>query len=262
MWCMFPFFEVNAHDKDLYEFAFHHYFDELKSVLQTFNSNLKSFGLPEEYHEFRSLLRRGFVLEFLIVTVLRPVLNINNPEEVLKWYKNLLKYEEKKAKGGIHALLARKKPKLPPQESVFQNPKYLEFLQFYFKVATALGAFQELGLIYFELMKDGLFKNTTTVAAVKPKKFTMPWFKSIFSCVGGVNEKDDMEDDDIEYNFKDQDEIFTEVADVKDNEEVVEETEEEEVEDTVDHALKILETIKSKEEVREKNMKEVGGGGR
>ena len=33
--------------------------------------------------------------------------------------------------------------------------------------------------------------------------------------------------------------------------EVVEETEEEEVEDTVDHALKILETIKSKEEVRE-----------
>jgi len=33
--------------------------------------------------------------------------------------------------------------------------------------------------------------------------------------------------------------------------EIVEETEEEEVEDTVDHALKILETIKSKEEVRE-----------
>ncbi len=33
--------------------------------------------------------------------------------------------------------------------------------------------------------------------------------------------------------------------------EVVEETEEEEVEDTVDHALKILETIKSKEEARE-----------
>ena len=33
--------------------------------------------------------------------------------------------------------------------------------------------------------------------------------------------------------------------------EVVEETEKEEVEDTVDHALKILETIKSKEEVRE-----------
>merc|ERR1711892_1594243 len=36
MWCMFPFFEVNSHDKELYEFAFHHYHDELKNVLHSF----------------------------------------------------------------------------------------------------------------------------------------------------------------------------------------------------------------------------------
>ena len=92
------------------------------------------------------------------MTVLRPVLNITKPAEVLKWHEKMLKYDQMKAKGGIHAMLARNKPKLPPQENVFDNPRYMEFLQFYFQIATALGAFQELGLIYFELMKDGLFK--------------------------------------------------------------------------------------------------------
>ena len=199
---MFPFFEVNAHEKELYEFAFHHYFDELKNVLQTFKSDLKDFGLPEDFHEFRSLVRRGFVLEFLIVTVLRPVMNINNPEEIMKWYRKLVKYEKMKAKGGVYAFFARKKPKLPPQESVFQNPRYMEFLQFYFKIATALGAFQELGLIYFELMKDGLFKNTTKPPPAKPKLFSKPWFKNLMSlsCVKVPEEADDEDDEDFSEN--------------------------------------------------------------
>ena len=92
------------------------------------------------------------------MTVLRPVLNITNPEEITKWYQKLQKFEKRKGKGGVHSLMARKKPKMPSQENVFDNPRYMEFLQFYFKIATALGAFQELGLVYFELMKDGLFK--------------------------------------------------------------------------------------------------------
>ena len=163
MWCMYPFFEVNGHDNDLYEFAFRHYYDELKNVLETFSSDLKSFSLPEEFAEFRSLLRRGFVLEFLIVTVLRPVLNISNPEEITRWHEKMLKYDRMKEKGGIYAMMARNKPKMPPQEKVFDNPRYMEFLQFYFKIATSMGAFKELGLIYFELMKDGLFKVKITL---------------------------------------------------------------------------------------------------
>merc|ERR1711892_1010703 len=199
MWCMFPFFEVNSHDKELYEFAFHHYYDELKNVLHSFNADLKDFGFPGDFAEFRSLVRRGFVLEFLIVTVLRPVMNITNPEEIMKWYKKLEKYDRMKAKGGVYAFWAGKKPKLPPQESVFQNPRYMEFLQFYFKIATALGAFQELGLIYFELMKDGLFKDTTSPVVEKPKIFTKPWFKNMMniSCVSGEKESDNEEEDEL-----------------------------------------------------------------
>ena len=76
MWCVFPFLEVNGHDADMYEFAIKHYYDELKNVLETFNCTLEDYGLPDTLSEFRSLIRRGFVLEFLIVTSLRPVLNI------------------------------------------------------------------------------------------------------------------------------------------------------------------------------------------
>ena len=76
MWCLYPFLEVNSHDQDLYNFAFQHYFQELQNVLETFSSSLADTGLPTTAAEFRSLIRRGFVLEFLIVTVLRPILNI------------------------------------------------------------------------------------------------------------------------------------------------------------------------------------------
>ena len=195
MWCMYPFFEVNNHDKDLYEFAFRHYYDELKNVLDTFNSDLKTFGLPEQFAEFRSVLRRGFVLEFLIVTVLRPVMNITKPQEMMTWYEKILKYDKMKENGGIQALLAGKKPKMPAQEDVFDNPRYMEFLQFYFKIATAMGAFQELGLVYFELMKDGLFKDTTTpMVKKKTKMFSKDWFKKLltFSCF--TPEKTELED--------------------------------------------------------------------
>merc|ERR1712106_977226 len=183
MWCMFPFFEVNSHNKELSSMAFEHYYVELKNVLETFSTELKDFGLPDNKHEFRSLLRRGFVLEFLIVVILRPVLNMNNPEEVLQWYKKLLKYENAKQKGGLRGLVAGKKPPLPPQEAVFQNPRYMEFLQFYFKVGTALGAFEELGLIYFELMKDSMFGENKVEGYENdiPKKvkiFSKDWLKS------------------------------------------------------------------------------------
>ena len=76
MWCVFPFLEVNGHEANMYEFAIKHYYEELKNVLETFNCTLEDYGFPDTLSEFRSLIRRGFVLEFLIVTSLRPVLNI------------------------------------------------------------------------------------------------------------------------------------------------------------------------------------------
>ena len=185
MWCIYPFLEVNGHDLDLYEFTFKHYFQELKNVLETFGTTLEENGLPNNIADFRSLIRRGYVLEFMIVTSLRPVLNIKEPEKVMKWYKKLTKYEKRMEKGGIHKLLARKPPKIPEQDEVFVNSRYMDFLQFYFKIATSLGAFQEMGLVYFELMKNEMFKDGLTMnSIVKSKPKSSNWFKeTFFKCI-------------------------------------------------------------------------------
>jgi len=47
MWCLYPFLEVNAHDEELYSFAFQHYYKELTNVLETFGNTLGDHQLPE-----------------------------------------------------------------------------------------------------------------------------------------------------------------------------------------------------------------------
>ena len=99
------------------------------------------------------------------------------------WYSSLRKYETRQEKGGIHKFFAGKAPKLPSPDDVFANSRYMEFLQFYFKIATSLGAFQEMGLIYFELMKDEMFApkkaGEDLVTVHQPKLFTMAWFPGV-----------------------------------------------------------------------------------
>ena len=124
------------------------------------------------------------------MTVLRPVLNITEPGKLLKWYRKLRKYEKRKEKGGLYKMMAGKPPVLPAEEEVFQNPRYMEFLQFYFKIGTSLGAFQEMGLIYFELMKDSMFGESKLDGyendiVKKPKLFSPEWLRStVLGCVG------------------------------------------------------------------------------
>ena len=115
-----------------------------------------------------------------------------------KWYSSLRKYETRLEKGGIHKLFAGKAPKLPSPDDVFDNSRYMEFLQFYFKIATSLGAFQEMGLIYFELMKDEMFApkkaGEELVTVHQPKLFTMAWFKSLFvGCIKPTDTSEEIE---------------------------------------------------------------------
>ena len=44
--------------------------------MQDFGYTLNDIGLPESLPEFTSLLQKGFVVEFLIVTIIKPILGI------------------------------------------------------------------------------------------------------------------------------------------------------------------------------------------
>ncbi len=146
MWALFPFLEFN---KALFPKAVEYYHDQLKNVLESFNCSLEDVGLPNSLPEFNSLLKKCLVLEFLIVTVIKPIMSIENHEKLLKWHKETQKNKRRRFK---------KEVLKPQQTEILSSPRFTGFCHLYFRIATALGAFQELGSIYFETMKENMFE--------------------------------------------------------------------------------------------------------
>ena len=60
----------------MYSSAVSYYHEQLNIVLDGFGYTLSDISLPENLPEFTSLLQRSLVLEFLIVTVIKPIVSI------------------------------------------------------------------------------------------------------------------------------------------------------------------------------------------
>ena len=110
-----------------------YYYEQLTVVLESFNSTLDDLGLPNTFAEFASLVKRCLVLEFIVVTVVKPIMMIPEPEKLLKWHKETEKNKIRRFK---------KKVVKPEYNEVFTSPRFTGFCHLYFKIATALGAFQ------------------------------------------------------------------------------------------------------------------------
>ena len=67
--------------------AFEYYFEQLRNVLDSFNCTYADLGIPDSFPEFQSLLKKCLVLEFLIVTVIKPILGVENHRKMLVWHK-------------------------------------------------------------------------------------------------------------------------------------------------------------------------------
>lgn len=145
MWALYPFVEQ---DRTMFNQAVEYYFDQLRNVLESFNCSYSDLGLPETFPEFKSLLSKCLVLEFLIVTVIKPIMSLENPNKLLKWHKETMKNRRRRFK---------KKVEKPEILEVLSSPRFTGFCHLYFNIATSLGAFQEMGRIYFEIMKDAMF---------------------------------------------------------------------------------------------------------
>jgi len=152
MWALFPFLEANVQDKTMYSTATSYYHEQLTNVLQDFGHTFQDLGLPESLPEFTSLLQKGFVMEFLIVTIIKPILAIKEPGKLLKWHKETVRNRTRRFK---------KKVEMPDIADVFGDTaggqRFIGFCHLYFKIATALGGFQELGRMYFDIMRDSMF---------------------------------------------------------------------------------------------------------
>lgn len=147
MWAVYPFVE---RDKALGPKAFQYYHEQLGNVLESFKLEPSDLGLPPAFTEFSSLLRKCLVLEFLIVTVIKPILSMDAEAaaKLLKWHKETCKNKRRRFK----------RPEVMPEYGeVFSSPRFTAFCALYFSIANALGAFQELGKIYFDVMRENMF---------------------------------------------------------------------------------------------------------
>lgn len=154
MWALYPFLEANGQDKTMYSTAIAYYHEQLTNVLQDFGYTLNDAGLPESLPEFTSLLQKGFVMEFLIVTIIKPILGIKDPEKLLKWHKETVRNRTRRFLKTVEK---------PNYEDVFGDAaggqRFVGFCHLYFKIATALGGFQELGRMYFDIMRNSMFDD-------------------------------------------------------------------------------------------------------
>ena len=78
-------------------------------------------------------MKKCLVLEFIVVTVVKPILMVPNPKKLLTWHKETERNKRRRF---------RKTVDRPKYEEVFTSPRFTDFCRLYFKIATALGAFQ------------------------------------------------------------------------------------------------------------------------
>ena len=52
---------------------------------------MEDLDLPEDLPGFGRLLQRSLVLEFLVVTVIKPIVSLKNPEALLRWHKETIR---------------------------------------------------------------------------------------------------------------------------------------------------------------------------
>ncbi len=101
MWAIFPFVEqdtklfpqVRKYHGCLYWMiiisfyylqVLKYYFEQLGNVLESFELTYADLELPADFGDFSSLLKKCLVLEFLIVTIIKPVMSIPKPEKLLR----------------------------------------------------------------------------------------------------------------------------------------------------------------------------------
>merc|ERR1711994_380536 len=53
----------------------------------------------------------------------------------------------------------KKSVEKPDPEDVFPSARFSGFCHLYFRIATAMEAFQEMGRIYFDIMRDSMFEG-------------------------------------------------------------------------------------------------------
>ena len=89
--CSEQWFRSALYLQTMFKKAVQYYHDQLKNVLESFNCTMEDLGLPDDLPGFARLLQRSLVLEFLVVTVIKPIVSLKKPEALLTWHKETIR---------------------------------------------------------------------------------------------------------------------------------------------------------------------------
>jgi len=193
MWLLPPFLEANNKEKGnegLLDFALEYYCTQMSYVLASFGKCAADFNLPEDSQEFGKMIKRSFILEFLNVIIINPIIQIPNPPELRNWYRKRMRHEERVLEGK-----SSKPPVMPVQDHIFSRQNFLKFANLYLKVGYILGGFQELSSINFSIMRETMFGDEPA----KHDPYADEHEDDVFE-----DEEIDISDDEAEDNVKDE----------------------------------------------------------
>jgi len=164
MWLIPPFIEANGENSGLLKFAMTYYCSQLGHVLASFGATLAQAGLPEDPEELTKLITRGFIIELLNVVIINPIIQIPAPPALRNWYRRRVRHEQR-LKEGITSTCP---PAMPRADHVFQSVNFKKFANLYLKLGHCLGAFQELNMINFNIVREKLMKPDDQTSSVMP----------------------------------------------------------------------------------------------
>ena len=148
MWCVYGFVKNLPESGDMIKGFVDHsintYSEKLRSVLHAFGENFSDMNFPENDDEFRDLIKKGFLLEFMKSALINPVLTLRDPKLLFRWWK--------KIKNG-------KDPVLPEVSKVFKSESYVNFILLYFKIATEINVFSQLASSLLSYMREFLLSD-------------------------------------------------------------------------------------------------------
>ena len=92
MWTLYGFMknlpDKNATVDSFIDYSINFYYQELKRLLKAMYVDMKELNLPEHEFDALTLIRKGFLYDFLKTVLFKPLITMKGPDLVKHWYDN------------------------------------------------------------------------------------------------------------------------------------------------------------------------------
>jgi len=150
LWTLYGFSknlpDKNATVESWMDYSIHFYHQELLRYLNLMHVDMSKLNLPEHEHDAKTLIRKGFLYDFMKTVLFKPLLTMIGRQKVKKWFQN------------------QDTVPLPDEKEVFKSgTSFFNYIHLQITIATEVGVFHDLAPLCIQAMKDSLFGITQLI---------------------------------------------------------------------------------------------------